>query len=98
MQWTRGSYKENQRPGWMLILATGNVDESLRGYLTKYDCSSADLNPIGGISKVDIIRFLSWAAKSENLGYASLETVSMPQNILIQCKYKSQMSRGSHFV
>ncbi len=25
---------------------------SLRGYLTKYDCSSADINPIGGISKV----------------------------------------------
>ena len=24
----------------------------LRGYLTKYDCSSADINPIGGISKV----------------------------------------------
>lgn len=24
-----------------------NVDEGLRGYLTKYDCSSADINPIG---------------------------------------------------
>lgn len=35
-----------------LLKAVGsaNVDESLRGYLTKYDCSSADINPIGGIS------------------------------------------------
>ena len=23
------------------------MDESLRGYMTKYDCSSADINPIG---------------------------------------------------
>jgi hypothetical protein len=29
-------------------LAAANVDEGLRGYLTKYDCSSADINPIGG--------------------------------------------------
>lgn len=51
---------------------------SLRGYLTKYDCSSgrfsasslacvyrgrfaADVNPIGGISKTDLKRFLTWA-------------------------------------
>lgn len=27
-----------------------------RGYLTKYDCSSADINPVGGISKADIRR------------------------------------------
>ena len=30
----------------------------MRGYLTKYDCSSADLNPIGGISKVDLRIFI----------------------------------------
>lgn len=35
------------RQGYLLVLGTGNVDEALRGYLTKYDCSSADLNPIG---------------------------------------------------
>jgi len=28
-------------------LGSANVDEGLRGYLTKYDCSSADVNPIG---------------------------------------------------
>lgn len=34
---------------------------SLRGYLTKYDCSSADINPIGGISKTDLKRFIAYA-------------------------------------
>lgn len=42
MQWARG------RPGGLLVLGSANVDEALRGYMTKYDCSSADINPIGG--------------------------------------------------
>ncbi|KAL2759369.1 hypothetical protein ACRALDRAFT_2038250 [Sodiomyces alcalophilus JCM 7366] len=90
------------RPGGgsLLVLGSSNVDECLRGYLTKYDCmqslrsafmcshplaalfffsfpprikcqlltcpvgSSADLNPIGSISKVDLKRFIDWAAKN----------------------------------
>ncbi len=43
--------------GSLLVLGSANVDESLRGYLTKYDCSSADINPIGGISKKDLRSF-----------------------------------------
>ncbi len=39
--WTRG------RAEYLLVLGSANVDETLRGYLTKYDCSSADVNPIG---------------------------------------------------
>jgi NAD+ synthase (glutamine-hydrolysing) len=38
-----------------------NADGSLRGYLTKYDCSSADINPIGAISKTDLKRFIAFA-------------------------------------
>jgi NAD+ synthase (glutamine-hydrolysing) len=38
MPWVR------QRPGFMLVLGSANVDEALRGYMTKYDCSSADVN------------------------------------------------------
>lgn len=53
--WIRG------RNGGLLVLSSGNVDECLRGYLTKYDCSSADLNPIGAISKTDLKRFIKWA-------------------------------------
>lgn len=59
--WARG------REGSLLVLGSANVDESLRGYLTKYDCSSADLNPIGGVSKKDLRLLLEWSAHS--LGY-----------------------------
>ncbi len=41
--------------------------------LCRYDCSSADLNPIGAISKNDLRKFLVWAA--ENLGYSELMRV-----------------------
>ncbi|XP_068832903.1 glutamine-dependent NAD(+) synthetase isoform X3 [Capricornis sumatraensis] len=50
--WSRGA------PGGLLVLGSANVDESLLGYLTKYDCSSADINPIGGISKTDLRAFV----------------------------------------
>ncbi|SCV05037.1 LANO_0G17106g1_1 [Lachancea nothofagi CBS 11611] len=49
--------------GGLLVLGSSNVDECLRGYLTKYDCSSADINPIGGISKTDLKRFIAYASK-----------------------------------
>uniref|UniRef100_A0A914WZ17 Glutamine-dependent NAD(+) synthetase n=1 Tax=Plectus sambesii TaxID=2011161 RepID=A0A914WZ17_9BILA len=52
--WAKG------RPGGLLVLGTANVDECLRGYLTKYDCSSADINPIGGICKGDLNGFLQY--------------------------------------
>lgn len=55
--WVRG------RSGFLLVLGSANVDEGLRGYLTKYDCSSADLNPIGAISKGDLKEMLVWAAE-----------------------------------
>ncbi len=74
--------------GSLLVLGSANVDESLRGYMTKYDCSSAgifiiacviitnthvDVNPIGGISKTDLKKFLIWA--SANRGIPSLEAI-----------------------
>lgn len=55
MLWVRN------RPGGLLVLGSANVDEALRGYMTKYDCSSADVNPIGGISKTDLKSFLIYA-------------------------------------
>ncbi|CAJ0824429.1 14819_t:CDS:2, partial [Entrophospora sp. SA101] len=47
--------------GSLLVLGCSNVDECLRGYLTKYDCSSADINPIGAISKIDLRKFIEYA-------------------------------------
>jgi len=61
MLWVR------DRPGGLLVLGSANVDEALRGYMTKYDCSSADINPIGGISKTDLKSFLKYAAETMNL-------------------------------
>ncbi|TPX77966.1 hypothetical protein CcCBS67573_g00745 [Chytriomyces confervae] len=46
------------KQGALLVLGSANVDETLRGYFTKYDCSSADVNPIGGISKKDLKGFV----------------------------------------
>ena len=57
LPWVRG------RSGFLLVLGSANVDEGLRGYMTKYDCSAADLNPIGAISKGDLKRMLLWGAK-----------------------------------
>jgi NAD+ synthase (glutamine-hydrolysing) len=56
LPWVRGS-----SGGGLLVLGSANVDEALRGYLTKYDCSSADINPIGGISKTDLKAFIAYA-------------------------------------
>ena len=60
LPWVRG------RQGFLLVLGSANVDEGLRGYMTKYDCSAADLNPIGSISKGDLKRMLKWGAKEFN--------------------------------
>ncbi|KAL9081674.1 MAG: hypothetical protein Q9159_007135 [Coniocarpon cinnabarinum] len=53
--------------GGILVLGSSNVDEALRGYFTKYDASSADLNPIGSISKLDLRKFIAWAKMNFDL-------------------------------
>jgi len=66
-------------PRPLLVLGSANVDEALRGYLTKYDCSAADVNPIGGVAKADLAAFLHWAARpvaAGGLGYPSLADVA----------------------
>eukprot|EP01116_Phalansterium_solitarium_P025311 TRINITY_DN9616_c0_g1_i2.p1 TRINITY_DN9616_c0_g1~~TRINITY_DN9616_c0_g1_i2.p1 ORF type:complete len:723 (-),score=327.73 TRINITY_DN9616_c0_g1_i2:182-2350(-) len=65
--WNRG------KPGSLLVLGSANVDEAIRGYFTKYDCSSADVNPIGGVSKTDLKKFLLWAAEAK--GWTALTDV-----------------------
>lgn len=49
---------EDSRP--RLVLGSANVDEAIRGYFTKYDCSAADFNPIGGLNKQDLKSFLRY--------------------------------------
>lgn len=59
--------RARRNSGSLLVLGSANVDECLRGYLTKYDCSSADINPIGGISKTDLKSFISYAQSTFSL-------------------------------
>mmetsp|Transcript_63361 Transcript_63361/g.182354 ORF Transcript_63361/g.182354 Transcript_63361/m.182354 type:complete len:747 (+) Transcript_63361:88-2328(+) len=58
---------DTSRGGMLLVLGSANVDEALRGYYTKYDCSAADINPIGGINKRDLKSFLEWAGKHKGI-------------------------------
>ncbi|PFH55100.1 hypothetical protein XA68_10749 [Ophiocordyceps unilateralis] len=51
----------------LLVLGSGNVDEILRGYFTKYDASSADIAPLGSISKNDAKAFQRWVRETWNL-------------------------------
>ena len=46
--------------GFLLVLGSSNLDEALRGYFTKYDNSSADINPIGSFSKLRIQEILTY--------------------------------------
>ena len=59
--------RPNVRPGTLLILSSTNADAALRGYFTKYDCSSGDLNPIGALSKSMLRRFIVWAADRKDM-------------------------------
>ncbi|QQP51706.1 Glutamine-dependent NAD(+) synthetase [Caligus rogercresseyi] len=67
MLWARN------RAGGLLVLGSTNIDDCLRGYVTKYDSSSADINPIGSISKIDLKYFLLHAKSEYNL--SSLEGI-----------------------
>ncbi|KAJ3136153.1 glutamine-dependent NAD(+) synthetase [Physocladia obscura] len=55
------------KQGALLVLGSANVDETLRGYFTKYDCASADVNPIGGISKKDLKGFVQHCVNAFDL-------------------------------
>jgi NAD+ synthase (glutamine-hydrolysing) len=54
----RGGSSSSGSSGPLLVIATGNCDEGLSGYFTKYDCSSGDLSPIGSICKNDLRKFV----------------------------------------
>ena len=66
--WTR-----KKKGSFLLVLSSGNLDEMITGYLTKYDCSSGDINPIGSISKCRIKVFLQYCY--DHLNYKALEGV-----------------------
>ncbi|VDD85859.1 unnamed protein product [Enterobius vermicularis] len=62
-----------KKSGSLLVLGSSNVDESLVGYVTKYDCSAADLNPIGSVLKRDLRSVLRYAR--DTMGLSSLSQI-----------------------
>lgn len=86
MLWVRG------RPGGLLVLGSANVDESLRGYFTKYDCSSADINPIGGISKTDLKMFLNYVKEKFKLSIVG-EIIGAPPTAELEPLKDGQVSQ-----
>lgn len=93
LPWLRG------QQGFLLVLGSSNVDEALRGYLTKYDCSSADINPIGGISKADLKRMLCYA--SEKHAWPALHDIATAvptvREAIILIKYIWGLHMNAHF-
>jgi NAD+ synthase (glutamine-hydrolysing) len=61
------------KQGFLLVVGASNLDENLRGDTFKYDCSSADINPLGSIPKNDLRDMVQWI--SEHNGYPSLKAV-----------------------
>lgn len=61
---TLPTIRERHGSGALLVLGSVNLEECLRGNVTKHDCSSADLSVTGGMSKLDIRRLIRWAQTS----------------------------------
>ncbi|KAJ2122024.1 glutamine-dependent NAD(+) synthetase [Coemansia sp. RSA 720] len=77
LPWARGRQKS------LLVLGSANVDEALRGYFTKYDCSSADLNPIGSISKSDLRKYVAFSRDAMDLPVLDEFLSAMPSAELV---------------
>ncbi|OMH86191.1 Glutamine-dependent NAD(+) synthetase [Zancudomyces culisetae] len=75
--WVRGRKK------LLLTLSTANSDEIVRGYLTKYDNSSGDLNPIGSYSKMELRNFIAFSCKYYQLSVLNLFLDSTPSAELV---------------
>ena len=58
---------ETPLPSHLLVLATGNLDECVVGYYSKFDCSSADLNPIASLTKLDIRSVLTYLSEKKGM-------------------------------
>jgi len=68
---------QHKLPSYLFVIGSANLDECLRGYVTKYDCSSADINPIGGFSKLDLRKFLYWSHDARGIK-SVLEIIEAP--------------------
>lgn len=65
--------------------------------MTKYDASSADINPIGGISKTDLRRFLIYAMEKFNVPVLC-EIIAAPPTAELEPLRDGQLVSSDDFV
>ncbi|KAJ1518249.1 Glutamine-dependent NAD(+) synthetase [Coelomomyces lativittatus] len=65
----------------------------LFGYYTKYDCASADLNPIGSLTKSDLRCFLDFAIKHLPLPFLE-EFLSAPPSAELSASQTDEVDMG----
>lgn len=80
-------WAQQRKGSFLLVLSSGNLDEMITGALTKYDTTSGDINPIGGLSKSRIKSFLQYCHKE--LKYSSLKPIL---NDILDTIPKSEMN------
>ena len=87
---------QQRKHSFLLVLSSGNLDELITGFLTKYNSSSGDLNPIGSISKVRLRTFLEYCYN--DLGFASignvLKAIPNEEHTISSLTYKELSSMG----
>ena len=52
--------------GFLIVMATGNCSEVVRGYYSRYDNSSGDINVLGSLVKHDVKSILTHMANTES--------------------------------
>lgn len=78
----KGNKTEREVISFLLVLASSNADEALRGFYTKYDAASADINPIGSLSKTHLRQYLEWCITKWNDKFSYNDTNNKPQNVI----------------
>jgi predicted amidohydrolase/NH3-dependent NAD+ synthetase len=79
---TKDNKQDRQVVSFLLVLASSNADEALRGFYTKYDAASADINPIGSLSKTHLRQYLKWCITKWNNKFSYNDTNNKPQNVI----------------
>lgn len=78
---------------FLLVLASSNADEALRGFFTKYDAGSADLNPIGSFAKTELRKFMKWIMTTKFHGNPA-ELKTKKEEMLNRRVFKSDAERA----
>ena len=88
-------YSVNVRGAQMcLVLASSNSDEALRGFYTKYDAASADINPIGSFSKHDLRQFLYYCMGTKFVGENDTIPVQFNESTLDSIETKEKFNNN----